>query len=62
PPNHPDLAKSYNNIGTIYEDMNNYSKARTFYKHAIQIGQQSLPSNHPDLQQWRTNLEYVKNK
>jgi tetratricopeptide (TPR) repeat protein len=30
PPNHPDLAFSYNNIDLVYEYMGDYSKARSF--------------------------------
>ena len=48
PPNHPDVAASYNNIGLVHEYMNNYSKARSFYERAVDIGQQSLPSGHPE--------------
>ena len=29
--------------------MGEYSKALSFYERAVNIGQQSLPSNHPDL-------------
>ncbi|CAF1541965.1 unnamed protein product, partial [Adineta steineri] len=62
PPNHLSLASSYYDIGLVYRKMSNYSKARTFYERAIQIGEQSLPSNHPDLQKWRNNFEDVKNR
>ena len=62
PPNHPDLAQSYNNIGAVYDNMGEYSKAHSFYERAVENGQQSLPSNHPELQKWRRNLENVKKK
>ena len=62
PPNHPDLASPYNNIGMLYEDMGNYSKARVFYERAVEIGQQSLLPNHPRLQTYRKNLEDIKKK
>lgn len=62
PPNHPDLASSYNNIGLVYENMRHYSKARSFYRRAFTIGQKSLPSNHPTLQTFKSNLNRVKNK
>ncbi|CAF1421781.1 unnamed protein product [Adineta steineri] len=29
---------------------------------AVHIGQQSLPTNHSDLQKWRGSLENIKNK
>jgi hypothetical protein len=41
--------------------MGQYSKARSFYQRAIDIGQHSLPINHPDLQRYKDNLELVKN-
>ncbi|CAF4406931.1 unnamed protein product, partial [Rotaria sordida] len=37
PPNHPDLAASYNNIGLVYDNMGDYSKALEFYEKAHQI-------------------------
>ncbi|CAF4347425.1 unnamed protein product, partial [Rotaria sordida] len=42
PPNHPDLATSYNNIGYVYEDMGDYSKALEFYEKAHQIKEKEL--------------------
>ncbi|CAF1307288.1 unnamed protein product [Rotaria sordida] len=62
PPNHPDLAQSYSNIGFIYVKMCQYSKARQFHQCTVDIGQRSLPTNHPRLQQWKKNLEYVARK
>jgi tetratricopeptide (TPR) repeat protein len=50
PPNHPDLAMSYNNIGAVYDNMGEYSKAQSFYKRAMDIGEKLLPLNHPELQ------------
>ena len=42
--------------------MGEYSKARSFYERAVNIGQQSLPSNHPNLKNDRNNLEDIKKK
>ena len=61
-PNHSSLIASYNNIDLLYENMSNYSKARSFYERAVEIAQQSLPPNHPNLQMARKNLEDVKKK
>jgi tetratricopeptide (TPR) repeat protein len=61
PPNH-DLAISYNNIGLVYDKMDEYSKAHSFYEHSVNIGQQSLSSDHPDLQTYRRNLDEIKKK
>ena len=62
PSNHPDLGKSYNNIGSVYSNMGDYPKARSFYERAVEIGQHSLPPNHPHLQEWKRNLDNVKKK
>jgi tetratricopeptide (TPR) repeat protein len=60
PQNHPSLASTYDNIGTLHENMKNYSKARSCFERAIDIGQHSLPSGHPNIQRWKKNLERVK--
>ncbi|CAF3615250.1 unnamed protein product [Adineta steineri] len=49
PPNHPDLAESYNGIGYSHDRMGNYPKALSSHEKALEIQQQSLPPNHPDL-------------
>jgi tetratricopeptide (TPR) repeat protein len=49
PPNHPDLASSYYNIGNVYYNMGEYSKALSYYEKALEISQKTLPPNHPDL-------------
>jgi tetratricopeptide (TPR) repeat protein len=63
PPNHPDLSISYNNIGSVNDEMGNYSIALSFYKRAVDdIGQRSLPGNHPDLRLYKKNTKTVKAK
>ncbi|CAF4456069.1 unnamed protein product, partial [Adineta steineri] len=59
PPNHPDLAQSYNNIGNVHYNMENYPKALSYYEKAYEIRQQSLPPNHPDLAQSYNNIGNV---
>ncbi|CAF4317802.1 unnamed protein product, partial [Rotaria sordida] len=49
PPNHPDLATSYSNIGIVYDKMGEYSKALSLYERAFDIDKKALPPNHPDL-------------
>ncbi|CAF4886178.1 unnamed protein product, partial [Rotaria magnacalcarata] len=51
PPNHPELAISYNNMGAMYKKMGIYSKALEFYERALKIRQEILSDNHPDLAQ-----------
>jgi len=57
PPTHPEIAASYNNIGTSYYEMEDYSNALVNYEKCRDIQQASLPSQHPDLA--RTN-RYIK--
>jgi tetratricopeptide (TPR) repeat protein len=59
PPNHPDLAKSYNNIGGVYFDMGEYSKALSYYEKALEIDKKTLPPNHPDLAMSYMNIGNV---
>ncbi|CAF4164299.1 unnamed protein product, partial [Rotaria sordida] len=47
PPNHPDLASFYNNIGAVYRNMGEYSKALTYYEKDLEITLKALPPNHP---------------
>jgi len=54
------MATIYNSIGGVYYNMDQYPKALSFYRRAVEIGQQSLPSNHPHLQLYRENLEKAK--
>ncbi|CAF0758426.1 unnamed protein product [Adineta steineri] len=55
PSNHPDLATSYSNVGSVYNNMGNCDKA-------LQIYLETLPSNHPDLAASYNNIGLVKNK
>ncbi|CAF3530137.1 unnamed protein product [Rotaria sp. Silwood1] len=61
PPNHPDLAESYINIGEVYNKMSDYSKALEFYEKAHEIYEKALPSNHPDLATSYNNIGLVYN-
>ncbi|CAF4166637.1 unnamed protein product, partial [Adineta steineri] len=60
PPNHPDLAKTHNNIGIVHYNMGNYPEALSSYKKALEIRQQSLPSHHSDLAKSYNNIGLVK--
>jgi hypothetical protein len=62
PPNHPDLAKSYNGIGGIYDSMGEYLKALSYYKKDLEISQKSLPTNDPDLAMSYNNIGIVYRK
>ncbi|CAF4027810.1 unnamed protein product, partial [Rotaria sordida] len=46
PPNHPDLAAFYNNIGLVYDKMGEHSKALEFHDKAHKIYETTLPPDH----------------
>ncbi|CAF4649535.1 unnamed protein product, partial [Rotaria magnacalcarata] len=46
---HPDMAAIYNNIGLIYNKLDNSSTYLTFLQRALKILEKTLPFNHPDL-------------
>ncbi|CAF4326781.1 unnamed protein product [Rotaria sordida] len=62
PPNHPDLALSYNNIGLVYDNMGEYSKALSYYETALQIKKIALPPAHPSTARTERNIELLKKK
>ena len=49
PPDHPDLARSFNNLGSLYRDQGRYAEAEALYKQALEIRKKALPPDHPDL-------------
>jgi tetratricopeptide (TPR) repeat protein len=56
------LAKTYGNIGILYQSTGEYSKALSYHEKALKIRQQSLPPNHPQLQIYGKSLEDIKKK
>jgi tetratricopeptide (TPR) repeat protein len=42
-------ATTYINLGETYQEMKDYSTALTFYQKCLQIRENKLPKNHPDL-------------
>ncbi|CAF4300478.1 unnamed protein product [Adineta steineri] len=59
PPNHIDLAPSYNNIGLVHDKMGNYPKALSFHDKVLEIRQQSLRPSHPHLAMSYNNIGLV---
>jgi tetratricopeptide (TPR) repeat protein len=62
PPNHPSLTASYSNTALLYHNMSNCSKALSFHRHALNIWQLLLTSNHPQPVNVRTSIKIVKKK
>ncbi|CAF1484811.1 unnamed protein product [Rotaria magnacalcarata] len=59
PPNHPDLATSYSNIGAVYAGMGEYTKALKSYERLLAISKIVLPLNHPDIARHYNNFGVV---
>ncbi len=59
PPNYLNLANSCNNIGSLYHNMGEHSKALLFYEKALEIRQKTLLLNHPHLATSYTNIGLV---
>ena len=54
--NHPDYAKSLNNLGVLYDVMGDYLKAEQFYLESLKIRKSVLGENHPDYAASLNNL------
>ena len=59
PPNHPDLATSYNNIGEVYMNVGEYSKALLSYEKSFEIMKIALPPNYTSLATYYSNIGSV---
>ncbi|CAF1082145.1 unnamed protein product [Adineta steineri] len=57
--NESEKAPIYNQLGMIKDDQGKYSEALTYYEKALEIRQQSLPFNHPDLGDSYNNIGLV---
>ncbi|CAF0938550.1 unnamed protein product [Adineta steineri] len=60
--NHPLSATSYNNIGLVYYNTKDYSKALSYYERALNIKQRTLPPTHPSIKSVKESIEAVKKK
>jgi tetratricopeptide (TPR) repeat protein len=57
PPNHPNLAGSYNNVGGAYKAKGDLAKAKAYIQKAVAIAQAVLPSDHPERLRYENNLK-----
>jgi tetratricopeptide (TPR) repeat protein len=53
---HPDTAKSYNNIGLVYSAQGEYGEAERHYNKVLAIYTRVFDESHPDVQMVRGNL------
>jgi tetratricopeptide (TPR) repeat protein len=62
PAEHPDLAVIYDNIGGVYEVMEEHAKALSFYERAVKIAEQALPEKHSRIRKYRNHLDDLQKK
>ena len=55
-PEHPDTARSLNNLAALYLAMGEYAKAEPFFQEALRIRQKVLGPEHPDTARSLNNL------
>ena len=48
-PDHPDVARSLNNLAELYENQGRYAEAEPLYKRALAIREKALGPDHPDV-------------
>ena len=58
-PEHPELARLFNNLGAIREREGNYSQAETLYKRALTIWENAPDANYRDLAITLCNLAHM---
>jgi hypothetical protein len=61
-PNHPDLARTLNNLGTLSWKQGKYAEAGPLYKRVLEIRQRALGPNHVDVAQTMENYAAVLRK
>ncbi len=48
-PDHPELAKSLNNLANVYEEEGKYAQAEPLYQRALALAERANGPNHPDV-------------
>ena len=56
---HPDTARSYNDIGAVYDNQGDYAKALEYYQKALEIQEKVLDIEHPNTATSYNNIGYV---
>ena len=59
---HPDVARSLNNLAGLYCEQGRYVDAEPLYRQALTIAEQVLGKNHPTTNIIRANYEQVKER
>ena len=56
PEDHPDIAKSMNNLANAYDALGDHAAARDLHKQALEMRQRVLPEDHTDIADSMSNL------
>ena len=59
---HPDVAKSLNNLANLYSDQGRYEQAKPLYQQALQIATQKLGEKHPNTLNILSNFQDLLEK
>jgi len=59
---HPDVATSYNNIGSVYKNQGKYDDALKYYYMSLEILKKKLGDDHPNTKGTLRNIEIIKSK
>ena len=57
--NHVEVARSYNNLGRVHQDLGDLQQAKQYHEKALNIRTEQLGSNHVDLATSYKNLGNV---
>jgi len=55
-PEHPEVARDFNNLATLYLDQGKYAKAEPLYRQALAIDEKALGAEHPSVAAALNNL------
>ncbi len=58
-PDHPDVARSLNNMADLYERQNRYADAEPLYRRALSIRERAAGPDHPETATSANNLAYL---
>ena len=57
---HLDVADSYNSIGLVYDNMDDYSRALEYYLKSLAIYEKAFDEGHPTTKKIRERIERVE--
>ncbi|WP_199302249.1 tetratricopeptide repeat protein [Pseudanabaena cinerea] len=59
---HPDVATSLNNLAGLRYNQNRYDESESLFLQALEICESVLGSNHPDTQNTKESLAYLRTR